>query len=131
MAGPSVFAAWRTPVLIVLVTFLIVSPPLMSAYWVGLLTQVVILGILAMSLDLLIGYTGLPSLGHAGFFGVAAYGVGILTTTYQAGFLASVAGGLLGGTEGAALIAEADAKLRAETVRNPARMIAMLVPGFD
>ena len=57
----------------------------MSAYWVGLLTQVVILGILAMSLDLLIGYTGLPSLGHAGFFGVAAYGVGILSTTYQAG----------------------------------------------
>ncbi len=83
--------------------FLLVAPPFMSAYWVGLLTQVVILGILAMSLDLLIGYTGLPSLGHAGFFGVAAYGVGILSTTYQAGVVASVAGGFLAGTGLAAL----------------------------
>ena len=47
-----------------------------SAYWVGLLTQMVILAILAMSLDMLLGYTGLPSLGHAGFFGVAAYARG-------------------------------------------------------
>jgi branched-chain amino acid transport system permease protein len=70
---------------------------------VGLLTQVVILGILAMSLDLLIGYTGLPSLGHAGFFGVAAYGVGILSTTYHAGVWTSVAGGFAIGTGLAAL----------------------------
>jgi branched-chain amino acid transport system permease protein len=56
-----------------------------------------------MSLDLLIGYTGLPSLGHAGFFGVAAYGVGILSTTYHAGFWPSVAGGFLIGTGLAAL----------------------------
>jgi branched-chain amino acid transport system permease protein len=83
--------------------FLLVAPPFLSAYWVGLLTQVVILGILAMSLDLLIGYTGLPSLGHAGFFGVAAYGVGILSTTYQAGVVTSVAGGFVAGTGLAAL----------------------------
>jgi branched-chain amino acid transport system permease protein len=63
----------------------------------------VILAILAMSLDLLLGYTGLPSLGHAGFFGVAAYGVGILSTTYHAGFWVSVAGGLLTGIVLAAL----------------------------
>ena len=61
-----------------------------SDYWVGLLTQMVILAILAMSLDLLLGYTGLPSLGHAGFFGVAAYGVAVLATTYHAGFWVSV-----------------------------------------
>jgi branched-chain amino acid transport system permease protein len=64
----------------------------------------VILAILAMSLDLLLGYTGLPSLGHAGFFGVAAYGVGILSTTYHAGFWVSVAGGLLTGIVLAALL---------------------------
>jgi branched-chain amino acid transport system permease protein len=83
--------------------FLLAAPPFLSAYWVGLLTQVVILGILAMSLDLLIGYTGLPSLGHAGFFGIAAYGVGILSTTYQAGVVASIAGGFVAGTALAAL----------------------------
>ena len=64
----------------------------------------VVLAILAMSLDLLLGYTGLPSLGHAGFFGVAAYGVGILSTTYHAGFWVSVAGGLLTGIVLAALL---------------------------
>jgi branched-chain amino acid transport system permease protein len=64
----------------------------------------VILAILAMSLDLLLGYTGLPSLGHAGFFGVAAYGVGILSTTYNASFWVSVAGGLLTGIVLAALL---------------------------
>jgi branched-chain amino acid transport system permease protein len=104
MAEPKVHAMdWRLAVAGIGGALLLVAPPFMSAYWVGLLTQVVILGILAMSLDLLIGYTGLPSLGHAGFFGVAAYGVGILTTTYQAGFLTSVAGGFLAGTGLAAL----------------------------
>ena len=103
MAERSDSRPWRWPVVVLLAVFLLVSPPFLSAYWVGLLTQVVILGILAMSLDLLIGYTGLPSLGHAGFFGVAAYGVGILSTTYHAGFWASVAGGFLIGTGLAAL----------------------------
>jgi branched-chain amino acid transport system permease protein len=56
-----------------------------------------------MSLDVLLGYTGLASLGHAGFFGVAAYGVGVLSTTHHAGFWASAAGGFLTGTILAAL----------------------------
>jgi branched-chain amino acid transport system permease protein len=94
---------WRVLVAGLCAVFLLVAPPFLSAYWVGLLTQVVILGILAMSLDLLIGYTGLPSLGHAGFFGIAAYGVGILSTTYQAGVVASIAGGFVAGTGLAAL----------------------------
>ena len=38
------------------------------------------------------------SLGHAAFFGVSAYGVGVLATTYGAGFWVCVAGGLLVGT---------------------------------
>jgi branched-chain amino acid transport system permease protein len=95
---------WRTPVLVGLAIFLLAGPLFLSPYWIGLLTQMVILAILAMSLDLLLGYTGLPSLGHAGFFGVAAYGVGILSTTYHAGFWVSVAGGLLTGIVLAALL---------------------------
>ena len=86
-----------------LAVVLLAGPLLMTPYWTGLLTQIVILAILAMSLDLLLGYTGLPSLGHAGFFGVAAYGVGILSTTYQADVWTSAAGGLLTGLVLAAL----------------------------
>jgi branched-chain amino acid transport system permease protein len=59
---------------------------------------VLIFAVLAMSLDLLLGYTGLPSLGHAGIFGVAAYGVAVLSTTYNANFWICVAGGVLTGT---------------------------------
>jgi branched-chain amino acid transport system permease protein len=58
----------------------------------------VILAILAMSLDILLGYTGLPSLGHAATFGVAAYGVGVLSTAYQGGFWTCVFGGIVVGT---------------------------------
>jgi branched-chain amino acid transport system permease protein len=104
MAAPKAYVLdWRVVLAGLGTVFLLAAPPFLSAYWVGLLTQVVILGILAMSLDLLIGYTGLPSLGHAGFFGVAAYGVGILSTTYQAGVVTSVAGGFVAGTGLAAL----------------------------
>jgi branched-chain amino acid transport system permease protein len=84
--------------LALLAAFMLAGPPFVSSYWVGLLTQMVILAILAMSLDILLGYTGLPSLGHAGFFGVAAYAVAVLSTRYQAGFWTCVAGGLLAGT---------------------------------
>ena len=94
---------WRVAVLVLLAVVLLAGPLLMTPYWTGLLTQIVILAILAMSLDLLLGYTGLPSLGHAGFFGVAAYGVGILSTTYQADVWTSAAGGLLTGLVLAAL----------------------------
>lgn len=43
-----------------------------------LLTQVLIWGLFAMSLDLLLGYRGIPSLGHAAFFGIGAYTAGFL-----------------------------------------------------
>ena len=41
-------------------------------------TQIAIFAVAAVSLDLLIGYTGLSSFGHAAFFGLGAYVVGIL-----------------------------------------------------
>ena len=55
------------PVLAFLV--LVALPPFYTSYWVTLLTQMLIFAILAMSLDILVGYTGLSSFGHAGFFG--------------------------------------------------------------
>jgi branched-chain amino acid transport system permease protein len=40
-------------------------------------TQVVVLGLAAMSLNFLLGYTGVLSFGHAAYFGLGAYGVGM------------------------------------------------------
>lgn len=95
---PSGFRGWRLAIVVALGLVFVVGPLLFSSYWVGLLTQMVILAILAMSLDILLGYTGLPSLGHAAFFGVAAYAVAVLATRYGAGFWVCVAGGILIGT---------------------------------
>src|ERR1700691_2455897 len=43
-----------------------------------LIAQVLITGLFALSFDLLVGYAGIPSLGHAAFFGIGAYTAGLL-----------------------------------------------------
>jgi branched-chain amino acid transport system permease protein len=48
-------------------------------YYQGLVTRLMIMGIFAMSLDLLIGFTGLVSFGHAAFFGLSGYLLAIIT----------------------------------------------------
>ena len=68
--------------------------PVMPAYPLTLVTQALIYGILAMSLDVLLGYTGLPSLGQAAYFGVAAYVVALLATERQVGLLGCAAAGI-------------------------------------
>ena len=44
-----------------------------------IMTEIVRLGLFALSLDLILGYSGIVSLGHAAFFGVGAYAAGLLT----------------------------------------------------
>jgi branched-chain amino acid transport system permease protein len=73
------WAARVGPLIAVTVLFLLL-PPLVPPYMRTLMTQILIYGIFALSLNLLFGYTGLFSLGHAAFFGVAAYTTALLTT---------------------------------------------------
>ena len=58
---------------------LLVFPFVGSEFYAGMVAQMMILGIFAMSLDLLLGVTGLVSLGHAAFFGLAGYALALLT----------------------------------------------------
>ena len=51
----------------------------LTGYNLVLATRICTFAIFAMSLDLLVGYLGLSSLGHAAFFGIAAYAVGFLS----------------------------------------------------
>ena len=74
-----------SPVLGIIVFLLLIAPPFLSSFLLTLLTQALIYAILAMSLDIILGYTGLASLGHAAYFGLGAYSVGILATRYGAG----------------------------------------------
>jgi branched-chain amino acid transport system permease protein len=52
-------------------------PFLVGSYGTGLITEALIFAIAAMSLDLLMGYSGLVSFGHAAFFGVGAYALAL------------------------------------------------------
>jgi branched-chain amino acid transport system permease protein len=76
------------------VIVLVLLPQVLPTYYVGLVTRIFIFGMFAMSLDLLMGYLGLPSLGHAVFLGVAAYGVGIFSLQVGNDFALALGTGL-------------------------------------
>ena len=59
--------------------------PFTGPFVILLLAQILVLGIIAMSVDLLLGYTGLPSLGQAAYLGVGAYLTAILATKFGFG----------------------------------------------
>lgn len=77
-------------------------PYLVSTYYVGLAVQICIFAIFAASLDILVGHTGLPSMGHAAYFGAAAYAAGFL---YLAGLKSFWLAILLGMATGGAMAA--------------------------
>jgi branched-chain amino acid transport system permease protein len=53
-------------------------------FWISIATQMLISALFAMSLDVLVGYAGLPSLGHAAFFGTGAYAFAIVAKRVSA-----------------------------------------------
>jgi len=65
-----------------------------STFYIGILTQVLIFAIFALGLNVLVGYGGLVSLGHAGIFGMAAY-AGALMLDAGHGQLAAALAALL------------------------------------
>lgn len=58
----------------VVVALLAVAPLVLPPFWRHFLTEILIWGLLAMSSDILIGYTGMVSFGHSAFFGLGVYG---------------------------------------------------------
>ncbi len=74
---------------------LIIPVFIKSNYWIYMLTHVLIYIMLVVSLDLIYGYTGLVSLGHAAFFGLGAYTFGILQVHLGASFLWALLGATL------------------------------------
>jgi len=69
---------WSLAGALAVLALLIALPDVVRGYYVALATKMLIFALFAMSLDLLLGYTGLASLGHATYFGVAAYTVALL-----------------------------------------------------
>jgi len=63
---------------------LVVLPWFAEKYYIQLFTKIMLMAIFAMSLDLLVGFTGMVSLGHAAFFGLAGYVLAFAAPQYQA-----------------------------------------------
>jgi branched-chain amino acid transport system permease protein len=83
---------------------LLALPLLLTDYPRALIAEIFIFAIFAMSLDLLLGFTGLMSLGHAAFFGLGAYAVAVLGMQFGLNAWLGVAAGIAVAGCGAALI---------------------------
>jgi len=87
--------------LVVLLAVFAVLVPYTGSFGILLSTRILVFAILAMSLDILLGYTGLASMGHAAYLGIGAYLAAILASKYHFGldwtfWLVVVFGTLLG-----------------------------------
>src|SRR5688500_606550 len=81
-----------------------IAPWVLPPFYVLLATESLVFGLLAMSLDLLIGYAGLVSFGHAAFFGLGAYAAALAVLRYDLPFLvALLAGGATSALAGVAV----------------------------
>lgn len=65
------------------------------SFWVDIAAQALIFAVFAMSLDVLLGYAGLPSFGHAAFYGAGAYACAFLALHRGGGLLSLLAAGVL------------------------------------
>ncbi len=89
--------------MVAMVVALLAVSGLLPSYYGGLLLLALVYGVFAMSLDLLVGYTGLPSLGHAAYFGVAPYVTAILSTSLAVPIVLAIPAGIVAAVAVAAL----------------------------
>ena len=67
----------------VILALLVIAPLVLPEFWRRFLTEILIWGLLAMSSDILIGYTGMISFGHSAFFGLGMYGAAASLTSLE------------------------------------------------
>jgi branched-chain amino acid transport system permease protein len=87
---------------VVVVGLLALAPLVLPEFWRRFLTEILIWGLLAMSSDILIGYTGMVSFGHSAFFGLGMYGAAAALLGLRP---PSLAVAILAGLAGAGLVA--------------------------
>jgi branched-chain amino acid transport system permease protein len=97
----------------VVMALLIVAPLVLPPFWRRFLTECLIWGLLAMSSDLLIGYTGMISFGHSAFFGLGMYGAaGALIALGPPNLWLAILCGLAGAAGAALFVAFFSTRLR-------------------
>ncbi len=89
------------------------APLVLPPFWRRFVTEILIWGLLAMSSDILIGYTGMVSFGHSAFFGLGMYGAAAaLLSVSPPNLWLALAYGLVGAAAVAAFVAYFATRLR-------------------
>jgi branched-chain amino acid transport system permease protein len=83
----------RTALALALVALLLLPLWVQNPYYINIVSQILFWAIGALALNVLVGYAGLVSLGHAGLFGMAGYTVGLMLAADH-GHLVAIAAGL-------------------------------------
>jgi branched-chain amino acid transport system permease protein len=97
----------------VIVALLIAAPLVLPEFWRRFVTEILIWGLLAMSSDILIGYTGMVSFGHSAFFGLGMYGAAAaLLTVKPPNLWLAIVYGLVGAAGVALFVAYFSTRLR-------------------
>jgi branched-chain amino acid transport system permease protein len=98
---------------VVVVGLLWAAPLVLPPFWGRFATEILIWGLLAMSSDILIGYTGMVSFGHSVFFGLGMYGAAAaLLTVKPPNLWVTLVYGLIGAAVVAAFVAYFATRLR-------------------
>ena len=88
---------WLKIIVVLLVLgFLISAPHVLNSFYLRVLGEVLIFAMLALSINILLGYTGLATLGQAAIFGIGTYVVGYMTTKLGQPMYVTIPAGILG-----------------------------------
>ena len=97
----------------IVLALLIVAPLVLPEFWRRFVTEILIWGLLAMSSDILIGYTGMVSFGHSAFFGLGMYGAAAaLLMVRPPNLWLAIAYGLVGSAAVSAFVAYFSTRMR-------------------
>jgi branched-chain amino acid transport system permease protein len=102
----------RVAVLGFVLLLILASPHLVPAVYTNLVSRAAVYGIVALSMNVLVGYAGQVSLGHNAFFGVGAFGSAFALTKMEIPFLAALVVAALTGAVGALVIGAVALRLR-------------------
>ena len=99
---------------VVVCLLLLVAPFLMGAIggYTELATRILVMGLAAMSLNFLLGFTGVLSFGHAAYFGLGAYGTAMAIKYWGVGSIPAIVLGIIVATIAAMIIGALIIKLR-------------------
>ncbi len=95
-AAKSPFTARRVAIAIAILALIALPYAITESYYVNIASQILLYAIFALGLDVLVGYAGLVSLGHAGLFGIAAYVVAYLLVAGHSHTFAIASGLVIG-----------------------------------